>query len=79
MAAASPFYLEQAEMCARSAAAALLDNQRETFLRSRAAWLALAARDIEVQEGRAARETARLLETTDDRSSNQALPDQQGH
>ena len=79
MAATSPFYLEQAELCARSAAATLLDNQRETFLRSRAAWLALAARDIEVQAGRAARELARQEEISDDRPSNPPFPDQPGH
>jgi hypothetical protein len=79
MAAPATFYLEQAEICARSAAATLLGNQRETFLRSRAAWLALAARDIEVQAGRAAREQARQLETSDDRPSDPSLPDQPGH
>ncbi len=79
MAAAAPFYLQQAEICARSAAATLLDNQRDTFLRSRAAWLALAARDIEVQAGRAARELARQQEISDDRPSDPPLPDQPGH
>jgi hypothetical protein len=59
------FYIEQAECCARAAAAAPLDNQRDTLLRSRAVWLGLAAREQTIQAGRAERDRARNEEFID--------------
>ncbi len=53
------FYIDQAESCARAAAAAPLANQRETLLRSRAVWLGLAAREQTIQAGRAERDRTR--------------------
>jgi hypothetical protein len=53
------FYIDQAENCARAAAAAPLANQRETLLRSRAVWLGLAAREQTIQAGRAERDRTR--------------------
>lgn len=50
------FYSEQAAKCARSAAEATLDNQRETFLRSEKAWQVLADRTAATAAARAARE-----------------------
>ena len=54
------FYTDQAECCARAAAAAPLANQRETLLRSRAVWLGLAAREQTIQAGRAQRERSTI-------------------
>jgi len=59
MAAPAQFYLKQAELCEQAAAATPLDNQRETLLRSRAAWLKLANRELEVQAARIVREQGR--------------------
>ncbi|MFM5922913.1 MAG: hypothetical protein ACKOPG_01835 [Novosphingobium sp.] len=56
------FYIEQAESCERAADAALLSNQRETLLRSRAAWLTLAARQESIRTGREQRERTRIEE-----------------
>ena len=56
------FYIEQADSCARAADAASLANQREIFLRSRAVWLGLAAREQTVRAARAERECARIEE-----------------
>lgn len=50
------FYRGQAEDCARSAAEALLPNQRETFLRSEKAWQMLADRTALTAAARARRE-----------------------
>ena len=61
MATSAQFYLQQAATCESAAEAALLDNQRETLLRSRAAWLALANRELEIQAGRVKREQERAL------------------
>ena len=52
----SQFYLEQVRVCAESAAQAVLDNQRDTFLRAGAAWQALADRAIKQQAARAQRD-----------------------
>lgn len=65
MATSASFYLAQAESCARAAAATLLTNQRDTLLRSRAAWLTLAEREIANQAARTERENARNMEQTD--------------
>jgi hypothetical protein len=54
------FYTDQAESCARAAAAAPLANQRETLLHSRAVWLGLAAREQTIQAGRAQRERSTI-------------------
>ncbi len=56
------FYSGQAEACASAAGAALLDNQRETFLRAEAAWTALAARAIRMEKARAEREAVKTAE-----------------
>ena len=50
------FYLEQVAICARAARDCRLDNEREKYLRSQAAWQALADRTIEVATARALRE-----------------------
>lgn len=42
MASPIDFYLEQAADCARQAAGATLDNQRDKYLQAQAAWQALA-------------------------------------
>ncbi len=60
MATSARFYLAQAESCAQAAASTQLSNQRETLLRSEAAWLALAAREIATQTARAERERERI-------------------
>lgn len=71
MATSAQFYLHQAAVCEQAAEATLLDNQRETLLRSRTAWLALANRELEIQAGRAKREQERaqvqLEESIDER------------
>ena len=52
MSVSSQFYLEQAAKCARSADDAMLDNQREIFRRSSAAWQAMADRAIRTELAR---------------------------
>jgi hypothetical protein len=52
MSAASTFYLAQAALCAKAAAAATLPNQRERALRAQEAWQALADRITLVENGR---------------------------
>ncbi len=59
MSATSQFYLEQAAKCARSADDAVLDNQREVFRRSAAAWQAMADRAIRTDTERAKRDATR--------------------
>ena len=59
MFASSQFYLNQAALCAKSAAGTLLPNQRETFLRAQAAWQALADREIEIKAARDLRDAER--------------------
>lgn len=56
MAATPAHYLQQAENCARAADTAQLDNERAKHLRSQAAWLALAARELATQAARAERQ-----------------------
>ena len=62
MATPGRFYLTQAESCAKAAAASQLSNQRDTLLRSEAAWLSLAAREIATQTAREEREGTRIEE-----------------
>lgn len=50
------FYRQQAENCARSAAATALPNQRATFLRAQAAWQDMAERSERTVEARLVRE-----------------------
>lgn len=52
MSVSGEFYLEQATLCASSAAAANLSNQRDTLLRACAAWQALADREFKVKAAR---------------------------
>lgn len=66
MATPARFLLDQAESCARAAAASTLSNQRETFLRSEAAWRMLAAKEIATQTARAERERVRTEEQAHD-------------
>lgn len=62
MSASAQFYQLQADTCGAAAAATSLDNQRETLLRSQAAWLTLAAREIAVTNARAERDRQRKEE-----------------
>ncbi|MDE2436072.1 MAG: hypothetical protein KGM49_07430 [Sphingomonadales bacterium] len=64
MAQSASYYLQQAEICGRDAAATSLHNQRATLLRSQAAWLDLAAREIKIQAARADRKAGPAKETT---------------
>jgi hypothetical protein len=61
MSATTQFYLDQAAQCANSAAAAALDNQRDTFLRAEVAWRAMADRAIKVATEREKREAAKTI------------------
>lgn len=65
MSASARFYQMQADNCAAAAAASVLDNQRETLLRSQAAWLQLAAREIKVSLARVERERSSKEKDTD--------------
>jgi hypothetical protein len=56
MAATAAHYLKQAENCGQAADSAQLDNERAKHLRSQAAWLALAARELATQAARAERQ-----------------------
>lgn len=55
MSVTSDFYLARASECAEAAEAAALDNVRDRFRRSEAAWLAMAGR---LQRGEALRDVA---------------------
>ncbi|MEQ1543026.1 MAG: hypothetical protein HOO94_08205 [Novosphingobium sp.] len=65
MAQSPAYYLQQAEVCAQAAEITPLENQRATLLRSQAAWLALAARELAVQAARAERQPAATKEHDD--------------
>ena len=56
MSAPSSFYTEQAAICAKSAAETLLPQLREKYLRSQAAWEALAERETDIKTARALRD-----------------------
>ena len=56
MSAPSSFYTEQAAICAKSAAETLLPQLREKYLRSQAAWEALAERETSIKAARALRD-----------------------
>lgn len=60
------FYNGQAEACATAADAAMLDNQRDTFLRAEAAWIALADRAIRTEAARAQREAGKPVVPAND-------------
>lgn len=60
MSASSNFYSTQAETCALAASKAMLDNEREKYLRAEAAWQALANREIETQAARLKREADKI-------------------
>ncbi|MCW1430730.1 hypothetical protein [Novosphingobium sp. JCM 18896] len=53
------FYQSQAESCAKAAAEASLENQRDKFLQAQAAWQALADKTAMVQAQAAKREAER--------------------
>ena len=62
----SQVYLSQVAQCAGSAAAAVLPNERDKYLRAQAAWQALAERELGIKAAREQRdgertEAARLL------------------
>ncbi len=59
MAASAQFYIDQAALCAISAEAAPLGNQRDKYLRAEAAWQALADREEEIKAARDKREAER--------------------
>lgn len=59
MAEAITFYRNQAESCAKAAAEAILENQRDKFLQAQAAWQALADKTAMVQAQAARREAER--------------------
>lgn len=52
MRATSLFYSTQIEQCGRNAADAVLDNQRDMFLRAQAAWQLLADKETAAQTER---------------------------
>lgn len=56
MSAPSSFYSEQAAICAKSAADTALPQLREKYLRSQAAWEALADRETDIKAARAQRD-----------------------
>ena len=56
MSTPSSFYAEQALICAKSAAETLLPQLREKYLRSQAAWEALAERETSIKAARAIRD-----------------------
>lgn len=61
MSSASSYYFARASECGREADRAELDNVKERFLRSQAAWLAMAER-MALQEVRAAERTGARAE-----------------
>ena len=65
MAQSASYYLQQADVCERAASETSLENQRATLLRSKAAWLALAAREISIRAARAERLNQASKETND--------------
>lgn len=68
MAQSASYYLQQAEICESAAATTELENQRATLLRSQAAWLALAARELSIQASRA----ERLSQAEQDRTAKES-------
>lgn len=53
MSATSDFYIARADECAREAAATMLDNVRERYLRSETAWRQMADRLVRAETLRA--------------------------
>jgi hypothetical protein len=53
------FYKQQAENCAKAAAAATLENERDKFLQAQAAWRSLADATAFTQAAAAKREAER--------------------
>jgi hypothetical protein len=58
MSATSDFYLARAEDCARSADGAMLENVRDRFRRSEAAWRSMADRLLLTEEMRSQKRDA---------------------
>lgn len=56
------FYLARVESCMIDAAAAQLDNVRDRFLRSAAAWQSMADRVTRTEQERAQRDSDKLAE-----------------
>lgn len=65
MSASCQFYLDQAALCAQSAARATLANQRETYVRAGAAWQALADREIDIATAREKRDAEKVARQHD--------------
>lgn len=68
MAANFDFYIKQADLCGEAADTTALQNQRETLLRSRAAWLKLAKREEDNLSARLQREEDRTLSRNEESS-----------
>ena len=62
MAVSSEFYRDQIAQCAEAAAAATLTNQRDKYLQARAAWQALADREVLNEASRAKCEADRAIQ-----------------
>ena len=60
------FCIEQADSCERAAQDAPLANQRDIFLRSRAVWLGLAAREHSIRAARLKREQGQAKDACND-------------
>lgn len=68
MAAPFDFYIKQADLCAQAAVQSALQNERDTMLRSRAAWLKLAKREEDNLSARLQREEERTLSRNEESS-----------
>jgi hypothetical protein len=65
MAQPETFYVQQAENCGKSAAAATLDNERQKFLDAQAAWQSLADATARTQAEAAKRDAERKQRLAD--------------
>ena len=59
MSVSGKFYLAQVAICERAAEDTVLANQRDKYLRAKAAWQALADRENDIAEARVQREADR--------------------
>lgn len=71
MSTPASFYRQQAENCARSAAATKLPNQRDTFLRAEAAWQDMADRSQRTVDARVVREAESRARMADEAASTE--------
>lgn len=63
MSESQDFYLRQVALCAKAAGETDLDNQRDKFLRSQAAWQTLADRAGKTAAAKAANDAQRIAAT----------------